>query len=65
MQWTLVPRNLAYRFLGVSNFAMVFRRRPMCRHVRHFSMRLTNNEAGHDLSIVSAEIYYNFQGRQM
>lgn len=65
MQWTLVPRNLAFRFLGVDNFATVFRRRPMCRHVRHFSMRLTNNEPGQDLSVVSAELFYNFQGRQM
>lgn len=65
LQWSLVPRDLTFRFLGVSNFAMVFRRRPMCRHVKHFSMRLSNNEAGQDLSLVSAELYYNFQGRQM
>jgi hypothetical protein len=65
LRWCLVPRDLRFRFLGTSNFAMVFRRRPMCRHVKHFSMRLTNNEPDQDLSVISAELYYNYQGRQM
>ena len=63
-QWSLVPRNLSFRFLGTSNFASIFRRAPMCRHVKHFAMRLSNNAIGADLSVVSAEIQFNYQGRQ-
>ena len=36
-------------------------RRPMCRHIRAFSMRLENNDAGQDLAIVSAQIQYTLQ----
>jgi hypothetical protein len=61
--WRLVPRNLKYRYLGVTRFATVARRRPCCRHIRHFAMSLYNNEAGKDMSVISAQIYYNFQGR--
>lgn len=61
--WHLVPRNLAYRFLGGAGFASTFRRRPFCRHVRHFTMRLSNNIAGQNLSIVSVQVFYNYQGR--
>lgn len=61
--WRLVPRNLAYRFLGVQRFATVARRRPMCRHIRHFSMTLENNTVGTDMAVISAQIYYNYQGR--
>ena len=61
--WKLTPRNLAYRFLGVQKFATVARRRPMCRHIRHFTMLLENNTVGTDMSVVSAQIYYNYQGR--
>lgn len=64
-RWALVPRNLAFRYLGVGDFASVFRRRPMCRHVRHFTMRLSNSVIDADLSIISAEMFYNYQGRQM
>ena len=63
--WSLVPRNLTFRYLGTGNFAEVFRRRPMCRHVRHFTMRLTNDANNADLSVISAELQFNFQGRQM
>lgn len=62
--WRLVPRNLAYRFLGVRRFATVARRKPGCRHIRHFSMRLENNELATDLSVVSAQIFYTYQGRE-
>lgn len=62
--WRLVPRNLAYRFLGVRRFATVARRRPGCRHIRHFSMRLENNELATDLSVVSAQIFYTYRGRE-
>lgn len=64
MNWKLYPRNLAFRSLRGRGFAEVFRRRPMCRRVRHFTMRLENSETGQDLSVVSAQIFYNFQGRQ-
>ena len=61
--WRLWPRNLAYRYLGVRRFATVARRRPGCRHIRHFTMTLSNNSAGADMSVVSAQIIYRFQGR--
>ena len=61
--WVLSPRNLRYRSLAGTGFAEVFRRRPMCRRVRHYTMRLENNELGEDLSIVSAEVFFNLQGK--
>lgn len=61
--WSLVPRDLSYRSLAGRKFAQVFRRRPMCRRVKHFTMKLYNNNVGEDLSIVSAQLFYNFQGR--
>lgn len=62
--WRLVPRNLLYRFLGAERYATVARRRPGCKNVRHFSMRLENNVPGNDLSVISAQIFYTLQGRQ-
>lgn len=62
--WKLVPRFLQYRFVGVRKFATVARRKPGCRHVRHFTMRLENSEPASDLSIVSAQIFYKFKGRE-
>lgn len=61
--WRLSPRNLALRYLAVRRFAHVAVRRPGCRHVRHFTMRLENNEPGCDMSLVSAEIYFTYQCR--
>lgn len=61
--WRLAPRNLTNRYLGIRNFANTAVRRPGCRHVRHFTMVLENNDAYRDMSIVSARIDYNFQGR--
>ena len=63
LSWKLVPRNLLYRNLSVQRFAHVARRKPGCRHVRHFSMRLENNEIAQDLSIISAQIYFRYLGR--
>ena len=63
LSWRLSPRNLAYRCLSVQRFAHVARRKPGCRHVRHFSIRLENNEPAQDLSIVSAQIYFRYLGR--
>ena len=61
--WHLSPRNLAFRCLSVQRFAHVARRSPCCRHVRHFSIRLENNEPAQDLSIISAQIYFRYLGR--
>ena len=61
--WHLVPRDLTYRGLHVSRFAKVARRKPCTRHLKHFAMRLENNIANQDLTIVSAEIYYRFLGK--
>lgn len=61
--WRLSPRNLAYRCLSVQRFAHLDRRKPGCRHVRHFSMRLEGNELAQDLAIVSAQIYFRYLGR--
>jgi hypothetical protein len=61
--WVLSPRNLAHRCLAVRRYANVAKRKPGFKHVRHFAMRITNAAAGEDLSIISAQIFYNFQGR--
>lgn len=47
-----------------SPFAAVFRRRPGYHNVRRLAVRLYNNTAGEDLSLVSAQIYYELRGRQ-
>ena len=62
--WRLSPRNLARRYLGISRYAHVVRRRPGCRHIRHFSMTFSNDRPGSDLAVVSAQIYYKFQGKE-
>ena len=62
--WRLVPRNLERRDLSGAGFAYVFRRKPHCRRIQFFTMRLENNLPLMDMSIVSAQIYYNYQGRQ-
>ena len=59
----LAPRNLAHRSLNVRRYAGVATRKPGLRRIRHFTMRLSNNQAGEDLSIISAQIFYKFQGR--
>ena len=63
LSWRLVPRNLAYRCLSIQRFAHVARRKPGCRHIRHFSVRLENTEPAQDLSIISAQIYFRYLGR--
>ncbi len=62
--WMLSPRNLSFRSLRGRGFASVFRRKCRCRGVRHFTMRLYNDRVGQDLSVVSAQVFYNYQGRQ-
>lgn len=61
--WRLVPRNLAWRDMSVVPFAYVARRRPGCRHVRHFSVVLRCYGAGYDMPILSAQVMYKFEGR--
>lgn len=61
--WRLWPRNLDYRTLNASGTAHVARRRPGCRHIRHFGMRLENNDKGLDMGVIYAQIFYKFQGR--
>ncbi len=61
--WRLSPRNLTYRSLVGLAYTAIYRRRPTCRRVRRFTMRLDNNRVHEDLAIVSAQIFYNFQGR--
>lgn len=63
VSWRMFPRDLSHRSLAGAGFGAVFRRRPMCRRVRHFTVQLDNAEAGQDLGIVSAQILYNYQGR--
>lgn len=59
----LVPRDLRERDLSVETFAVTARRRPGCRRVRHFTMRLENNGAGEDLCLLSAQVIYRLLGR--
>lgn len=61
--WRLSPRNLAYRALGIMPFAVIARRKPGCARVRHFSMSLSNNKAGMDMAVLSAQVFYKHQGR--
>lgn len=41
----------------------VFRRRPMCRRVLHFSMELENENLNEDMELISAQVIWNEQGR--
>ena len=64
LSYRLVPRNLAYRSLAVPKFAFVAKRKPGCRHIRHFTMSLSNDVTGQDLAVVSAQIFYTLQGKE-
>ena len=46
------------------SFAAVFRRSPGFHSLRCLSARLYNCTAGEDLSFVSAQIIYEYRGRQ-
>ena len=61
--WHLSPRNLAFRYLTPKRFAVAFKRKPGLKHIKHFTMELSNNAIGEDLSLVSAQVFYNYQGR--
>ena len=41
----------------------VFRRRPMCRRILHFTMMLINENLNEDLELISAQVFFNQQGR--
>ena len=41
----------------------VFRRRPMCMRVLHFTMKLINSNLNEDFELVGAQVFYNLQGR--
>ena len=62
--WRLSPRNLAHRCLDSARFAHVAKRKPGCRHVRHFTVSLENSSPGEDLSVVTAQILYRYQGKE-
>lgn len=62
--WRLWPRNLSRRDLRSTPFACVARRKPGFHNIRHLRVKLFNQEAGEDLSLVSAQIFYTFRGRQ-
>ena len=63
---SLVPRDLSHRDWSNTlkgNFALVSRRKPGFKHIKHFSMKLQENTKGGDLALISVQIYYNYQGR--
>ncbi len=62
--WRLCPCDLSFRDLRVNAFTTVARRKPNCRHVRHFTMELSNNEIGMDMAVISAQVFYRYQGRE-
>jgi len=60
--YSLVPRNLESRNLGVDEAAGISVRKPGCFHVRRFAMVLENDTANTDMAVVSAQIQYRFVG---
>ena len=60
MAWMLVPRDLRYRCLRPLPYAFTAVRIPRCFHIRHFQMKLENNTADQDMSLVSAQIIYRY-----
>lgn len=59
----LSERDLSSRDLSVPRWGPILRRRPMCRHVRCFAMRLESDAPGEDLAVVSARIQYRLLGK--
>jgi hypothetical protein len=62
--WRLVPRDLQHWSLACNPFAYVARRKPGYHNVRHLQLKLYNNELDEDMSVISAQIFYTFRGRQ-
>ena len=46
-----------------SRVPAVFRRRPMCRRILHFTMKLINSNLNEDFELVGAQVFYNLQSR--
>lgn len=61
---TFIPRDLSHRDLTSKRYGLVARRKPGCRHIRHFTMTLANWTAYEDLAIVSAQIFYRYSGKE-
>ena len=63
----VVPDYEASRIVGTrpqnAIVPAVFRRRPMCRRILHFTMRLTNNNVNEDLELIGARVFFVTQGR--
>lgn len=59
--WRLAPRNMNYRMMDAHGWSRSFVRMPACRHVRHFAMCMYNNEAGQDLTLLSARIFFRYR----
>ena len=59
--WRLTPRDLRYRMMSCRRWAKSELRRPGCRHVQNFAMRVYNNEVGQDLSLLSAKIFFRYR----
>ena len=63
----VVPDYEASRVVGTrplsDRMPAVFRRRPMCRRMLHFTMKLRNNNVNEDLELIGAQVFWNQQGR--
>ena len=62
--YRVAPRDLTCRDLSQHDFAFVARRKPGWHNIRHLRVKLSNNDAGADLSLISAQIFYTFRARQ-
>ena len=45
------------------SFAKNFRRKPGYHNIHHLGIELSNNTAGDDLNLISAQIFYEYRGR--
>lgn len=45
------------------SFAKDFRRKPGYHNIHHLGIELSNNTAGEDLNLISAQIFYEYRGR--
>lgn len=62
-RWAIAPRDLSYRsLLPPTGLAAVFRRKPRCLHVHHFTAVMESSRP-EDMAIVSAQVYYKVSGR--
>ncbi len=62
--WKLFPRDLSTWSLAQFKYVRPFRRKPCMKRIHHFSLRIENNILSHDLSLISVQVFYNYQGRQ-